>query len=273
MEHLITVITVFGIFIPALMLPGPDFVGVVRSTLTGGKRAGLLTTLGVSLMLTVYALVSLLGLSAILERFEWLAWAVKVAGATYLIYLGAKLIVSKPREFIVDGEAGGTPNRAFVFGLGVTLTNPKAMVLFTSVFATSVTGETPFGFMGLMIGLVFLCTLVWYSAVTIVLSAVVGPVPILTSAALDRTRRGLLFHRDRGAPIERFPPAGKPLYFMRPYRQRDSSSIRSIFWRSGSYAFSHGARGSSRLTVGALRAVMTNSPWRSMGSGARRRMR
>ena len=51
MDASIILLSVFGIFIPALILPGPDFVAVVRSSLTRGTRAGLWTTLGVSLCL------------------------------------------------------------------------------------------------------------------------------------------------------------------------------------------------------------------------------
>jgi threonine/homoserine/homoserine lactone efflux protein len=42
---------VFGIFIPALIFSGPDFVAVVRSSMTNGARAGLSTTLGFSICL------------------------------------------------------------------------------------------------------------------------------------------------------------------------------------------------------------------------------
>jgi threonine/homoserine/homoserine lactone efflux protein len=38
--------SVFGIFIPALIFSGPDFVAVVRSSMTNGTRAGIWTTLG-----------------------------------------------------------------------------------------------------------------------------------------------------------------------------------------------------------------------------------
>ena len=47
MDHALVLIGVFAVFIPTLMLPGPDFVAVVRSSMTYGTRAGLLTTLGV----------------------------------------------------------------------------------------------------------------------------------------------------------------------------------------------------------------------------------
>ena len=81
MDALATLLTVFGIFIPALILPGPDFVAVVRSAMTRGATSGLLTTAGVSLGLGFYATLSLLGLSALLTEYQWLAWIVRVVGA------------------------------------------------------------------------------------------------------------------------------------------------------------------------------------------------
>src|SRR5882757_6568458 len=70
MDNALILISVFAIFIPALIMPGPDFVAVVRSSMTYGTRAGLLTTLGVSMGLCLYATLSLLGLSAILAEYQ-----------------------------------------------------------------------------------------------------------------------------------------------------------------------------------------------------------
>ena len=152
MHPTIVLISVFAIFIPALMLPGPDFVAVVRSSMTRGTVAGLLTTIGVSAGLGIYATLGLLGLSAILVKFHWLALAIRIAGGAYLIYLGIRLLRSKPASMEVPAAA--TTRNALLFGLFVTLTNPKAIVLFASVFATSVTVETPGWLMALMVGLV-----------------------------------------------------------------------------------------------------------------------
>ena len=63
---------------------------------------------------------------------------------------------------------------AILFGFLVTLTNPKAIVLFASVFATAVTASTPTWLMVLMIGLVTTSSLVWYSCVSLFMSS--GPV-------------------------------------------------------------------------------------------------
>jgi threonine efflux protein len=171
MDPTFVLISVFAIFIPALILPGPDFVAVVRSSMTRGTAAGLATTIGVSIGLGVYATLGLLGLSAIMIKFEWLAWTIRVAGGAYLIYLGIRLIFAKPESVEIDGNAERKRGNALLFGLGVTLTNPKAIVLFASVFATSVTAQTPAWLMVLMIALVVLSGLVWYSIVSLFMSS------------------------------------------------------------------------------------------------------
>ncbi len=171
MDHVIVLIGVFAVFIPALILPGPDFVAVVRSSMTHGTRAGLLTTLGVSLGLGLYATLSLVGLSAILMKYHWLTWAVRVLGGAYLIYLGIKLLRTKPRPIEFDEAGQPSRNRAVLFGFLVTLTNPKAIVLFASVVATAVTASTPVWLMVLMIGLVTASSLIWYSCVSLFMSS------------------------------------------------------------------------------------------------------
>ena len=171
MDYAIVLIGVFAIFIPALILPGPDFVAVVRSSMTYGTRAGLLTTLGVSLGLCLYATLSLVGLSAILVKYQWLTWAVRVLGGAYLIFLGVKLLRTQPRQIELDAAGYPSRNRAVLFGFLVTLTNPKAVVLFASVFATAVTASTPAWLMGLMIGLVTASSLICYSCVSVFMSS------------------------------------------------------------------------------------------------------
>jgi threonine efflux protein len=174
MDHALVLIGVFAIFIPALILPGPDFVAVVRSSMTHGTRAGLLTTLGVSMGLCLYATLSLLGLSAILVKYQWLTWAVRVLGGAYLVYLGIRLLRARPQDIALDPSSRPPGKRAILFGFLVTLTNPKAIVLFASVFATAVTAATPVWLMGVMIALVTASSLVWYSCVSLFMSS--GPV-------------------------------------------------------------------------------------------------
>lgn len=172
MDATLVLASVFAIFIPALILPGPDFVAVVRSSMARGRAAGLMTTLGVSMGLGLYASLSLLGLSAVLLEYQWLAWAVRVFGACYLIWLGIRLLRARPEQLAIEAEAAARPRgNPLAFGFLVTLTNPKAIVLFTSVFATAVTEATPLWLMALMIGLVVASALSWYALVSLFMSA------------------------------------------------------------------------------------------------------
>ncbi|MEM9221967.1 MAG: LysE family transporter [Pseudomonadota bacterium] len=167
----LTLLGVFAVFIPALMLPGPDFVAVVRSTMARGTRAGLLTTVGVSIGLFFYASLSMLGLSAILIEYQWLATTVRILGGAYLIFLGVRLLRAKRADFHVGSDEPPSRRRAILFGLSVTLTNPKAVVLFASVFATAMTPTTPIWFMLVLIGLVTTSALVWYTLVTLFIAS------------------------------------------------------------------------------------------------------
>lgn len=171
MDWTLTIIAVFAIFIPALMLPGPDFVAVVRSSITGGTRAGFLTALGVSMGLAFYATLSLLGLSAILVQYQWLAWAVRILGGCYLIYLGYTLVFNRSSTADAHRQRMDQKDNPWLFGILVSLTNPKAIVLFTSVFATSVSNVMPLWVMATMITLVFCSTLIWYGLVSLFLSS------------------------------------------------------------------------------------------------------
>lgn len=186
-----TLLPVFAVFIPALLLPGPDFIGVVRSAMTRGAAGGLRTACGVSLGLGFYATLSLLGLSAVLVQYQWLTWAVRLAGGAYLIYLGVQLLRARPAA--ADAAEPGGPMRgsAFRFGFMVTLTNPKAIVLFASVFATAVTAATPLWLMGLMIGLVVASALGWYTLVSL----------FMASAPVMRRFRHARHHIERVAGI------------------------------------------------------------------------
>ncbi|MGB5213305.1 MAG: LysE family translocator [Anderseniella sp.] len=171
MEWTIVLVGVFAIFIPALMLPGPDFVAVVRSSMSRGTVAGLLTTVGVTIGLGFYASLSLLGLSAILLEYQWLAWAVRICGGCYLAYLGLKLILTRPATISIDDTAVKNSGNPLIFGFLVTLTNPKAIVLFTSVFATAITDTMPLWGMMVMIGLVMASALTWYTIVAVFMSS------------------------------------------------------------------------------------------------------
>ncbi len=116
--------------------PGPDTMLVMRNVLARGRRAGLLTTAGISAGIFVHATLSALGVSLILARSALAFEVVKLAGAGYLIVLGAQSLLRLRRPdsaALPDSPAtasGGS--RSLVEGLLTNLLNPKVAIFYLS---------------------------------------------------------------------------------------------------------------------------------------------
>src|SRR5262245_42058822 len=70
--------------------PGADTMLVVRNVLRGGRRDGVITTLGICLGLFVHATLSAVGVSMILMHSATAFHTMKLAGACYLVWLGVQ---------------------------------------------------------------------------------------------------------------------------------------------------------------------------------------
>ena len=68
--------------------PGADTFLVIRNVLRGGRRAGVVTTVGICCGLFVHAVFSALGLSIVLMHSASAYLVLKWAGALYLMWLG-----------------------------------------------------------------------------------------------------------------------------------------------------------------------------------------
>jgi threonine/homoserine/homoserine lactone efflux protein len=146
-----------GVALVVIVTPGQDTALTIRNTLTGGRRGGVLTALGVASGQVTWAIAASAGLSAVLLASKPLFTGLRIAGAAYLVFLGAEALLAAVRgRPVVAGE----PRRRATYrqGLLSNLGNPKMVVFFTSLlpqFASS------FGGM-LSLGLVFAAiTLTW----------------------------------------------------------------------------------------------------------------
>lgn len=113
-----------------LIIPGPGVVYVIARSLSQGYRAGLASVLGLSLGALVHVFGAVVGLSAILLTSATAFTAVKLIGAAYLIYLGLRVILSKPTASTVDRIEAVYHRRLLLDGIVVSIFNPKIAVFF-----------------------------------------------------------------------------------------------------------------------------------------------
>jgi threonine/homoserine/homoserine lactone efflux protein len=186
-----------GVSAIVIMTPGQDTALTIRNALVGGRRGGLFTALGVSTGQAVWALAASAGIAALLRASEPAFVAVKLAGAAYLVLLGAQTLrsaLSRSDEPSVAVKGRGSANGlrarvAFRQGLISNLGNPKMAVFFTSLLP-QVAQEGQGAFATLLgLGLVFCClTLAWLSVYAV---AVAKAGDVLRRSAVRRTLDGI----------------------------------------------------------------------------------
>jgi RhtB (resistance to homoserine/threonine) family protein len=173
MVDFVVLFKIMTIMLLALVSPGPDFMIVTSLSLTRGRGDGIKAAAGIASVIFIYTIVSLTGLSALFERYLWLMIAVKICGGLYLLYLGflmwkASLARQKDEHLFTPTEI--KKKNAYLAGALTSLTNPKAIAFFASVFALALTPTTSIATKTAIAVAMPLLTLAWFSFVAFALS-------------------------------------------------------------------------------------------------------
>jgi threonine/homoserine/homoserine lactone efflux protein len=151
-----------GIAAVVIVTPGPDTALTIRNSLAGGRRAGVLTALGVSTGQACWTAAASAGVAALLVASEPVFRALRLVGAAYLVWLGAQALWSAWSGVRRHERPGPRRTAPFRQGLLSNLANPKMAVFFTSLLPQF--GSASFGAL-LGLGLLFCTmTLAWLAA-------------------------------------------------------------------------------------------------------------
>jgi threonine/homoserine/homoserine lactone efflux protein len=158
-------------FVPiaALMTiaPGPATAMVVRSSLRGGWRAGVLTVAGNAVGVVAWALLSVLGVSALVAASQVAFVALKVGGAALLVWFGLRMLLDRGTPVAPREASRG----AFRDGLVTSLANPKLAVFFVALFPQFLDGRAavlPTAL--LMAALIVTFDFAWYTSLAVAVS-------------------------------------------------------------------------------------------------------
>jgi threonine/homoserine/homoserine lactone efflux protein len=111
--------------------PGPDSLLVLRHTLRRGRHAGMRVGMGAASGSLAWGVCSALGLTAILAASARSYRALELAGAAYLLVLGAQGWRTKPSAATAAPDRGLA--RGFRAGLLSSVLNPKLGLFFLAV--------------------------------------------------------------------------------------------------------------------------------------------
>ncbi len=169
--------------------PGPDTAYIVGRSVSQGRAAGLISSLGVSAGCCVHVLAVAFGLTALLAASAVAFTVIKVIGAAYLIYLGGRMLLAPPERDDALGSPDAPDARAteaaavrrprllralFMQGFLTNVLNPKVVLFFLSFFPQFVdpgTGHKAVAFLAL--GTVFIAmSTAWNSLVAWVAASV-----------------------------------------------------------------------------------------------------
>lgn len=113
-------------------IPGPAILYTAVQTLARGRRAGLMTALGIHLGGYAYVAATAFGLSALLHYVPTLYLTMKLAGAAYLIWLGIGMLLRPKDSRDPPRAANESARRAFFQSTTVELLNPKTTLFFVA---------------------------------------------------------------------------------------------------------------------------------------------
>lgn len=123
-----------GVAIATILLPGPAVMLTLNNSIQRGILKSLAGILGIALAILLVAIISATSLGIVLASSAIAFNIIKIVGAAYLIYLGIKMFRSETTNNDLFKEQEGSFFKCFFEGFLVSVSNPKAVIFFMSIF-------------------------------------------------------------------------------------------------------------------------------------------
>jgi threonine/homoserine/homoserine lactone efflux protein len=141
--------------------PGPDMLYVLGRSLGQGRKAGVVSALGIFAGCLVHIAAAALGLAALLQASATAYNIIRYAGAAYLLYLGVRMLLNRKQDAQNAIATGNAPapaslRRIFTQGVITNVLNPKVAMFFVAFLPQFVNAARgPVIFQIAVLGLIF----------------------------------------------------------------------------------------------------------------------
>ena len=163
-----------GICLVGAVSPGPSLALVVHNTVTKGKMAGLLTSIGHGFGIGIWAILTASGVTQLIVSRPGLLTLIQIMGGCLLVYIGGMTVFASGTRRL-STHTFQSPLKRFSFsgadeGFLISVLNPKIMIFFLAIFSQFV--EPTFGWNEAVIMSIIAASVdaMWYSIVTLVLT-------------------------------------------------------------------------------------------------------
>lgn len=118
--------------------PGPSNLAIMATAMAQGRPHAIALAAGVVNGSLIWGFAAAFGLSALMQTYSWSLVLMKLLGGTYMLWLSwnaAKRALAPTRMAATVGTAGLSLRHAYLRGLAMHLTNPKAIFVWLSIVA------------------------------------------------------------------------------------------------------------------------------------------
>lgn len=138
----------FAAHMLAVASPGPSTAAIMATAMNEGRRSALLVALGVTSGSVTWGCLAAAGVSAVVTASPAALYGIKIAGGTYLLYLGIRAARSamQTHEMELTSRVAPSSARTFVRGYLMHLTNPKAILGWMSIISIGLPTTAPADF-------------------------------------------------------------------------------------------------------------------------------
>lgn len=136
MHEMLFLGSIVALYLPHLLSPGPNFLVLTRVAASESRRHGVVTAVGITSASTFYATLAVAGVGLLLAHSPKVKVALQIAGGAYLLYKGFVMVrrAAPLRATQVAEVRRQSLVQAYFNGLLTNLTNPQAVMFFSSVF-------------------------------------------------------------------------------------------------------------------------------------------
>lgn len=142
------IILAYSAFAVGIFSPGPNIMAVIGTSMEVGRKSGIALALGVAVGSLTWALLTVVGLSALLATYASALIVIKLFGGAYLLWLAYKAFRSAATKGELEAKqlAGGerTPLGYALRGYIVQMTNPKAALSWIAIISLGLQPDAPF---------------------------------------------------------------------------------------------------------------------------------